>query len=165
MNGNGVKTDPSSKGVFVIGFSGTRFGMSDAQKAGVFSVVESQVKFWHFMGYEVEAHHGDCVGADEEFHHIVRGLGVDRVVIHPPTVDEHRAFCEADVSAPPYPHLTRNGHIVRDSDIMVTAPPTEQEQVRGGTWSTTRLAREVRTLWRCVLPSGIQVPGPGVRDT
>ncbi len=146
---------------FKIGFSGTRFGMQDSQKSRLFGLFEQIVKWYRFLGYEVEVHHGDCVGADEEFHHMARGLGVDKIVIHPPTVDEHRAFCEADESRSPYPHLTRNTHIVQEADVMLTAPPTDQEQVRGGTWSTTRLAREQRKLWYAVLPSGTLVPGPG----
>ena len=145
-----------------IGFSGTRFGMSDVQKTAVKQVLADAIEWHKFStrGFSaVVVHHGDCVGADDEFHHIARSLGVDKVVIHPPDKDEHRAFCEGDESRSPAPHLVRNANIVSEAHLVITAPPTDQEQIRGGTWSTTRLARSQSKLWRVVLPSGLLVRG------
>ena len=155
---------PIQRPVLHVGFSGTRFGMKDPQKVTLGKIMTDIIAWSHFIGSEVHIHHGDCVGADDEFHHICRALDVDRIIIHPPNVDSHRALCEADESRDPYPHLQRNARIVQEAKVMITAPPTEIEQARGGTWSTTRIARDAGKLWRCVLPSGIAIPGPSAWD-
>ena len=61
-----------------IGFTGSRTGMSDKQKEGLV------IKLQEFSFSEF--HHGDCKGADEEAHAIVREIG--------------RASCRERVSSP-----------------------------------------------------------------
>lgn len=141
-----------------LGFSGTRFGMTDLQVFHVKKLLLDLSEIAPLLDEVFEVHHGDCVGADAQFHHMAKSVGA-RVVIHPPTDDRHRAFCEGDEMRDPYPHLIRNDNIVRESEFMITAPPTVLEQVRGGTWSTNRKAAAAGKLWRTVLPSGIVVKG------
>src|SRR4051794_38642857 len=104
-----------------------------------------------------EAHHGDCIGGDEEFHAICRKHGI-AVILHPPVDEKLRAFCVGAVrEEKPYPFLVRNKHIVNASDILLAAPKEEYEPppLRGqGTWSTVRYARRSRTVMRVVWPEG-----------
>jgi len=48
-----------------IGFTGTRSGMNYFQKRHVSKLLED------YSSICVTAHHGDCVGADAEFHELV----------------------------------------------------------------------------------------------
>lgn len=133
-----------------VGITATRKGMTDEQK-GV------------LLGYLIqlhpdEAHHGDCVGGDEEFHGICNTLGVP-VVIHPPKDDKHRAFCEGGVKRveDPLDYLDRNKVIVNSVHFLFGCPKehVEPKPARGqGTWSTIRYARRIDVPVRLVYPDG-----------
>ena len=59
-----------------IGFTGTQNGMSEKQKKVLFNLIES-------FPY-AEYHHGDCIGADANFHTIVSDLiheTIGRIII------------------------------------------------------------------------------------
>lgn len=116
-----------------VGFTGTRQGMTDEQKAALdrlFSELEHDA---------VEFHHGDCIGADEEAHELAENYDFT-IEIHPPDDDSKRAFCYTLVIHEPKPYLERNRHIVDATEVLV-ACPNGQEQLRSGTWSTVRYAR------------------------
>lgn len=88
-------------------------------------------------------HHGDCVGADAQFHALVREILPDaRIVIHPPLSDSKRAFCDGDETKEARAYLARNRDIVRDSDVLLAAPQSSEEILRSGTWATIRFARK-----------------------
>ena len=89
-----------------------------------------------------EAHHGDCIGADAQFHDVFRSYA--KVMhAHPCTIEELRAHCVADVIHDPLPPLERNLVIVRSIDILIAAPAQDNEIKRGsGTWATIRYARK-----------------------
>lgn len=120
----------------VIGFSGARSGMTKQQK----------FRFRHTMQgafdmFEVEFHHGDCIGADHEAHNIVRDLNPDAyVVIHPPIDPKARAFMDYDELDEPAGYLERNRAIVAASDVLIITPTTNHEILRSGTWATARYA-------------------------
>ena len=118
-----------------IGFTGTQIGMSDHQKEQM--VLELQK-------YEVaEFHHGDCIGADADAHNIIRAFFPEcKIVIHPPTVSQKRAWCKGDEIKQTYDYLTRNKHIVNDSELLVGSPSSNVEELRSGTWSTIRYAKK-----------------------
>jgi hypothetical protein len=118
---------------YSIGFTGTQQGMTQSQK--------DMVKY--FLGFFAvsEVHHGDCVGADAEFHAIARSERL-KVALHPPTNPAKRAFCEADEEFPKKDYLVRNREIVDNSDILIATPKTKKEEVRSGTWSTIRYAQK-----------------------
>lgn len=88
-----------------------------------------------------EFHHGDCIGADEEAHMEARDLGFF-LVGHPPIDDRYRAHCKFHKTHKPKPYITRNHDIVDDTDMMVAAPRTDEEEIRSGTWATIRYAEE-----------------------
>ena len=101
-----------------IGFTGTRQGMSRAQRLQFERVLE-----W-LGARDCVVHHGDAVGADSEADQIAHERGVP-VVAHPAT---------------PGGALARNREIVAAVDIVVAAPRLDREERRSGTWATVRYA-------------------------
>lgn len=117
----------------IVGFSGSRNGLSLPQAAVVVEVLADADEF----------HHGDCVGADEAAHRLARSVGV-RTVGHPPTYRGLRAFCDVDEERPPLPFLQRNRRIVAETDLLVACPAEAFEVIRSGTWTTIRYARAAK---------------------
>ncbi len=140
-----------------IGFTGTRKGINSHQH-------DSLIKFVRHLSLEetIEAHHGDCVGADAQFHQILILLqeeGRDiKIHIHPPNKEENRAFCKgADVIYEADGYLVRNENIVNNTDILIACPLENEEQQRGGTWYTVRYAREKNRFVYILRPYGAEV--------
>jgi hypothetical protein len=125
--------------VIAVGFTGTQAGMTPQQRARLGQLLQ---------GRQVEFHHGDCIGADAEAHEVALAFGA-RIVIHPPTNEAKRAFCwRADQVLDPKPYLMRNRAIVRATGRLIAAPKEMSEQLRSGTWMTTRFARNLgRPIW------------------
>ncbi len=122
-----------------IGFTGTQVGMSGDQAHEFISKLTS-------LGVH-EFHHGDCIGADAEAHDLVRTFfPAVRIVIHPPIYNTKRAFKLGDVILDPHDYLTRNKHIVRETECMVATPSSDVEEIRSGTWSTVRYARKTQKV-------------------
>lgn len=124
----------------VIGFTGTRNGMTERQKKACYSIIKNAT----------ELHHGDCVGADYMAHGFAAVNGV-HVHIHPPRDKKYRAFSDRNSTyvttvyiAMPKDYLDRNKDIVDACDILVAAPETLAEELRSGTWSTVRYARKLK---------------------
>jgi hypothetical protein len=122
----------------MIGFTGTRDGMTPQQRAAVTKILERYCsRFGALVG------HGDCLGADAEFDEIAASLGIQRAT-YPCDIESMRAHCEVrgalQVTEPVGP-LLRNGWIVRDALAMIATPKESTEQLRSGTWATVRLAR------------------------
>lgn len=136
-----------------IGFTGTRHGMNILQIAAVTDIVRD-ASDWHD---HIDAHHGDCRGADAGFHAIVqvlRGHASWSIIVHPATRSEYRAFCQGGNILKPKPFMARNQDIVDTSTVMIAAPAEATEQQRGGTWATIRMARKAGKPLAIVLPSG-----------
>jgi len=118
-----------------VGFSGTRSGMSKAQRMSV-----ADLLFIDLCPVG-EIHHGDCVGADKQSHAIAGNLDIP-VVVHPPLNPQLRAWCApAAEYRPPKEYLSRNGDMVDETDAMIAGPYREDEAI-GGTWFTVRYARQ-----------------------
>ena len=117
----------------IVGFTGTRDGMTEAQRKSVRALVK-----WL---QPAEAHHGECKGADFEFYEICRKEDVCMIVAHPPLNEKHRVLTESNIHRDPRPYLARNHKLVNDSECLIAAPSTEDEQLRSGTWATVRYAR------------------------
>ena len=132
---------------YSIGFTGTQQGMTPEQKEAVDFLVG------HFNFIISEVHHGDCSGADAQFHEIAR-LHNYHVVLHPPIKPDKRAFCKADEEFPKKDYLVRNKDIVDNSDVLIAAPKSKTEEVRCGTWSTIRYARRMKKKIIIVFPDG-----------
>lgn len=133
----------------IVGFTGTRAGMTDAQKG----VVERFLRAWHVMAFE----HGDCIGADDDADEIAVRIGLARV-LRPCDIERMRAHGERrgghvlKVYAPERP-LVRNEKIVLDSHMMLSTP-NGPETTRSGTWMTIRRARQAKRHIVIVFPSG-----------
>lgn len=126
----------------IIGFTGTREGMTPAQKKAVEELLAGV--------RPREFHHGDCIGADEEAHGVAARLAIP-VHGHPPDKDTHRAYCACVVMHDPKPYQARNMDIVRACDTLVATPQGFTEELRSGTWSTVRKAlgagKPVLIIW------------------
>lgn len=124
-----------------VGFTGTRRGMSPAQHARVTLEIDRLGDI--DIGFAT--HHGLCVGADEEFHYIVRVLPRVRIVGHPgpdwPTGELCARITDCDEVLAPAPYMRRNAAIVAASQVMIAAPYEDVPQPRGGTWATIGMAR------------------------
>ena len=134
--------------------------MTDAQHRAVYELLLELLR----GDNDAEAHHGDCLGADEQFHGLANGPGLGNVwvVVHPPEDESYRAFCDGSGQRSPKPYLERNRDIVDETDALIAAPKSATEVTRSGTWSTVRYARERGKMIYIVLPSGeIKIePGP-----
>jgi hypothetical protein len=131
----------------IVGFTGTRKGMTDAQKGTLRLLLLS------FGGGEF--HHGDCVGADSEAHDISMAECGYCPVIHPPTNPSLRAWRKvpAHLMKPERPYLTRNRNIVDAAQVIIAAPADPFEG-KGGTWSTIRYARRTGKPLHVIQPDG-----------
>jgi hypothetical protein len=127
-----------------IGFTGTQHGMTDAQKSALRDLLD---------GGAGEFHHGDCIGADSEAHDIAAQCGYT-IVLHPPTNPAKRAWRDAPLKRDEKPYLTRNKDIVTETASLIAAPADPEEQLRSGTWSTVRFARQRRKPVFLILPDG-----------
>lgn len=128
-----------------IGFTGSRDGVTEHQRRWMF----------HFLSKAEDStivHHGDCVGADEEFHNCARERGL-RIMLHPPNNNAARAFCKGDYEMPPLPYIQRN-HAIVEASIHMLAIPSSHEVLRSGTWATVRYARKLKRPLFIVYPDG-----------
>jgi hypothetical protein len=126
----------------IVGFTGTREGMTDQQRRKMCELLaELQPS---------EAHHGDCIGADAEFHALVGRIAP--VVIHPPSVPNRRAFCGAEVVLIPRSYLERNRNIVDACELLIATPKSDVR--KGGTWYTIGYAERRGKLAVIVWPDG-----------
>ena len=106
--------------------------------------------YWHPAE---EFHHGDEKGADTEAHNLVRHFfPACKIVIHPSTVPNQRAFLLGDEVRDPLPLFIRNRRIVDATDFLITAPRTEEEEPRAGIWATIRYARDTAQKPYEILP-------------
>lgn len=137
-------------GAYVIGFTGTREGMTAMQKLAVMRILDISHAEAPAMPC---AMHGDCIGADAEYDAICKMRGLP-VKIRPANIESMRARCDSEVIASPRPPLTRNRDIVADSDVMIACPGAPVEVLRSGTWSTVRAARSAKKKLFIVRPDG-----------
>ena len=122
----------------IIGFTGTRLGMTSKQRDSIEAILNFMKQLKEHEPEEV--HHGDCVGADEQFHRMCQ-LRRLCIVIHPPDNESLRANCIGGVVLVPKPYLDRNEDIVNVSDILFAAPKGSEQFQGSGTWQTIRRAK------------------------
>lgn len=77
--------------------------------------------------------HGDCIGADADFHEecLKRGYYIH---IHPPEISGQRAWCKGNKSEEVKGYLHRNREIVNHSTILIAVPGTMKKTRKSGTW-------------------------------
>jgi hypothetical protein len=145
--------------LLIIGFTGTSSGMTQAQRRKIQLIVDHLASV-HDLN--VEAHHGDCIGADAQFHDIMRnGRSNEYIIKHPgffqkkPSDLSHRANCEADETRAPKTHFRRNRDIVHESEVMIAAPVAKPYPKKGGTAYTIDYAIEKKKkVMFIVFPDG-----------
>jgi len=128
-------------------FTGTKLGMTSAQRTTVLIVVRDHVR----VGEWTHAIHGCCEKSDRDFHEIAWSLKLARE-LHPGT-EEQRLWAvnhmdtQRDTVFPvpldANPQLTRNRTMVDRGGILVAAPRQMHEVLRSGTWATIRYARNL----------------------
>lgn len=130
----------------ITAFTGTREGMQVRQFYAVKEYVDDCM---HEDGKFV-GHHGDCEGADEQFHKIVRRIR-GGIVLHPPLKRNKRAFCDYDWAFPEKEYLERDRYMVDINSMLIATPKLMKEERRSGTWYTVRYAlehdRTVHVFW------------------
>lgn len=129
----------------VVGFTGTRDGMTEEQKSTVLEILRRYGA--------VEAHHGDCVGADADFDKLARQHGAV-VIVHPPADPRLRAYCATAVTYPERPYHARDRDIVDVSEVLIATPKETTGATRGGTWYTVKYARQQGRKVVIVWPDG-----------
>src|SRR5262245_37831802 len=131
-----------------VGFTGTQKGMTKEQKHRI-EVILITLRPKH-------VHHGDCIGADAEFHAICDKLKHRPIIhIHPPSNPKKRAFCKGDVMYTEKPYKKRNHDIVAMSDKLIATPKEDYEIMIGsGTWQTIRMGNKANIEVYIVVPNG-----------
>jgi hypothetical protein len=138
------------EGKLILGFTGTRNGMTPEQKKAV--------ENWVIMLKPSFAIHGDCIGADEDFHQIVKAVWPDVPVTTYYVPGPLRANCSASKQLEFKGHLSRNDKIVKDCTFLLATPPSEHPLSRGGTWYTIRRAVKKFRPGKIITPSGQEQP-------
>jgi hypothetical protein len=135
------------------GFTGSRFGMSDAQCITYFNFLkEHKIK---------ELHHGNCVGADCFAHDFAATLGI-RIVVHPPSSTELSAHKEGAETRTPKGYLARDRDIVDESELLIATPQKDYETKRSGTWYTVRYGIKQCKPVYVIKPNGGIVTGEDI---
>lgn len=137
-----------------IGFTGTRQGMTHAQREKVRELLCDLLE--GHVAADVLAVHGDCVGADADFARIAIDLGLD-VCIRPCTVEGLRAHTNGREIERPKAPMQRNRDIVADATVMIACPfarVTSRRQEKGGTWATIGFTRRAKKPLHIVWPDG-----------
>jgi len=146
------------KRFFGVGFTGTREGMTSEQCSAFYQVISELPEF------EIEFHHGDCIGADDNAADIFDdwrhepGEGELRIVCHPPIDATHRAWNKrADETRKPKTHFARNRDIVDESEMLIACPqymgPITKD-TKGGTAYTVNYARKQKKRIVIIRPDG-----------
>lgn len=129
----------------VVGFSGSRNGMTEAQSTMVWECLKRL--------RPEKLHHGDCVGADAQCHELALREGIE-IYVHPPKNEKLRAFCQGGVVLESEDYLPRNRHIVNVVELLIAAPSTSSHDHWSGTWYTINYAKKRRKTTFIVLPDG-----------
>lgn len=130
----------------IIGFSGSRHGMSQRQREFVWDFLV-KLKYVQFVI------HGDCIGADEIFHEMCETLR-HRIEIYPSNNDKRRAWKIPTIGVihdPMHP-IQRNRIIVQQSTLILATPHTTVPVSGSGTWRTIGFGEEEHKKMIVVLP-------------
>src|SRR5439155_15204606 len=116
-----------------IGITGTQYGMTEYQKRTLTEFFASLAYFY----LDIDFHHGQCIGVDEESLLIAKEFGF-HTVSHPPINESKMSHVESDETREPKYYIPRNYDIVDEVDILFACPLTNHEVLRSGTWTTIR---------------------------
>jgi len=133
-----------------ISFTGTRRGMTENQR--------KSIECWLLIHEKdvAMASHGCCIGADIQFHCLLREVFGSRILIavFPSTAKTAAPIPkDADYVAPPRPPLVRDKDIMNNGrDFLLVAPYTSEEVLRSGTWATKRYAEKIKVPFEVFNP-------------
>lgn len=135
-----------------IAFTGTQHGMTEEQ-------IKALLKALMYAIQIVEVHHGDCIGADAQFHDLIRKIAPPttiKIIGHPASdvAPEKRAHKQCDELRDPKPALERNKIMVDECTYLIATPKTALEMRRSGTWSTIRYAKSIEKGTFIIEPDG-----------
>jgi hypothetical protein len=139
----------------ILGFTGTRHGMTERQRAAVSGYLDKY--------RPVAVHSGDCKGADSEFLDaalLCNGNSPPRTHGHPCNIAKWRAGRKYDHLYPVKSPMERNRDIVNACDELLAAPRTMERTPHSGTWQTIAMAREIKKTVIVAWPDGT-VTGSG----
>lgn len=129
-----------------VSFTGTRTGMTNAQKETFWALLQA-------LGAKTFTH-GNCYGADADAHEIAWRLGL-LVYKRPSNILGTQAeTVGGHVISEPLDPLKRNGHIVDDGEALIACPDSRQEKQRSGTWYTVRYAWKQKKMVYLIFPDG-----------
>jgi len=130
----------------IVGFTGTRIGMTQEQE---------KVLFFLLKNFQIsQFHHGDCAGADAQAHKIAEELNIF-VVIHPPVENGLRAFCKVSQILPEESYLVRDRNIVDRCDLLIGTPKNYEYVKKGsGTWYTIKYGKDCNKDVLIIFPDG-----------
>lgn len=127
----------------IVGFTGTRDGMTESQ------IDQLALMLVVFKSHENQFHFGGSGRSDLRAREIAKSFGF-AIHWHPcpgislaslgPLVEEATAEHWRQV----FPPLVRNRNIVAAVNVLIAAPNSDDEELRSGTWATTRYAHDVR---------------------
>lgn len=134
-----------------IGFTGTRKGMTDAQKRAIADIIADQVPALIV--------HGGCYGADGEFDTlcVLNSSSHTLIRVRPSNIPNTQAklsFHACREIMPAKPPLSRNHNIVDDAVLMLATPRGFEEEQRSGTWAAIRYARKTNKPLIIIYPDG-----------
>jgi hypothetical protein len=134
----------------ILGFTGTRKGMTAAQKKTVSRMLDK-------LRPQIVIH-GCCHGADQEFHSLAVWHCVDVIRGYPGPAQCQKEFARTKCNGKRYvvskSFLERNRDIVDDSEKLLACPGKMEEEQRSGTWATIRYARKTGKPRTIVWPDG-----------
>jgi len=142
--------------ITILGFTGTRRGLSPEQILALHQIFQQFI----LDSNEIEFHHGDCIGADEQAHAIAVRYGA-RTIGHPPVDNSLRAFTINDQNLPPKTYKERNKDIVNNTALLIACSLTPDEELRSGTWQTIRYAESVGKEPIIIGPDGSRISRDG----
>ncbi len=141
----------------IVSFTGTRHGMTVEQ---AFTVVQLLADL-----KPTECHHGDCVGADDQFaniaHEMKLALPSLKIIAHPGESvggESLRASSpHNDIVLPVKHYFARNRDMVdllQAGDVLIATPREATRQTGGGTWYTTSYGLNKNVHVLIVWPDG-----------
>jgi hypothetical protein len=135
-----------------MGFTGTRADLTLQQVHYLHNLVAAYVEWCSAYGAVPFVRHGDCFGADAQFHRMATSAGCVTIG-HPGHLARLRAGCATHFTHPPRDTLDRNRDIADWSWLVVACPRGDEEELRSGTWAAVRAARRLHRPVILVLPT------------
>lgn len=133
-----------------IGISGTRDGMTDAQKETFLNYVNTLAMANPTLQY---FHQGQCVGVDVEAARAIK-KHFNMLVVSHHVKKELLGLCTNDIVKQAKGYFARNRDIVNSSDLMFIIPKEDKPQSTGGTWYTYKYALANNKPVLLILPDG-----------